>query len=295
MEQRVASLQANLARRQELWEVYLRDMKEALRREQARFARDMDKLRTDLEQAIQNQEGARAELLRVAALAGRAPERPPPDTRMDRLFAAWCAEDADNDAQAILRRAMAATGTHSAALATDLPGPSASGMGAPPGLDRAHVSEPMNGDAFMEEVDAMMDHGHAAATTPGGASITTPAFGGRGLSAEDVYAGIAARDPYLPSPGQAALRPRGPSISPRARPGPYERTGEVPMTGPADPVAAALAATRAATPFGSEAPPNVGALRSIDPSRRPVPTLIEDDDELTAPPDPGGTDGSTGA
>ena len=295
MEQRVASLQANLARRQELWEVYLRDMKEALRREQARFARDMDKLRTDLEQAVQNQEAARGELLRVAALAGRAPEPSPPDTRMDRLFAAWCAEDSENDAQAILRRAMAATGAPSMAMPAEPPGPSASGMGAPPGLDRVPAPEPTNGDVFMEEVDAMMGLGHAATATLGRTHAATPAFGGRGVTSEEAYPGIAARDPYLPSPGQAALRPRGPSASPRTRPGPYGRTGEAPATGLADPVAAALAATRAATPFGVEVPTNVGSLRSIDPTRHPVPTLIEDDDELTAPTDPGGTDASTGA
>ena len=108
------------------------------------------------------------------------------------------------------------------------------------------------------------------------------------------------RDPYLPSPGQAALRARAPSVSPRPRPGPYvkadgDATNHHGGPGSIDPLAAALAATRAATPFGAGAPPAMGSIRPIDPARRPVPTIIEDDEDLNAPPDPGGAETHAGA
>ena len=134
VEQRVVSLQSGLTRRQAMWEAYLRDMKDALRREQARFVKDMEKLRADLGQALHQQEEARAELVSVAALAGRAPARPPPDNRVDRIFEAWCAEDPDNDAQAVLRRAMAAAGEGRSAPPPHHTAPAARSMGPPPGL-----------------------------------------------------------------------------------------------------------------------------------------------------------------
>ena len=277
-----------------MWEQYLRDMKDALRREQTRFTRDMERLRGDLDHALLNQEAARAELLRIAALAGRAPERPPPDSRADRLISAWCAEESDNDAQSILRRAMAATG--------DMPSvsPTTGTAGPPPGLH--HVPPPghMDVDAFMNEVETLAGQSTSPPPPAAGEASAFPAFGVSRPPDANAYAGPATRDPYLPSPGQTALRERAPSVSPRPRPGPYARAdgdaashygGPVPL----DPLAAALAATRAATPFGTGAPPMMGNIRPIDPSRRPVPTLIEDDDELNAPPDPGGAETHAGA
>ena len=294
MEQRVHSLQEGLARRQEMWELYLRDMKDALRREQTRWTRDMERMRGDLEQALLNQEAARAELLRVAALAGRAPERPPADDRAERLISAWCAEEPDNDAQSILRRAMAATSDMtSAASATGHAGP-------PPGLAHIPQAERMDVDAFMSEVDALAGHGAAPPPPTMSDDPTPPTFGGLHPPAANAYAGPAVRDPYLPSPGQTALRERAPSVSPRPRPGPYAKSdGDSAQhhgkPGALDPLAAALAATRAATPFGTGIPPTMGAIRPIDPSRQPVPTFIEDDEELNAPPDPGGADTHAGA
>ena len=210
MEQRVHSLQDGLARRQEMWELYLRDMKDALRREQTRFTRDMERLRGDLDQALLNQEAACAELLRVAALAGRAPERPPPDNRAERLISAWCAEEPDNDAQSILRRAMAATG--------DMPSasPATGNAGPPPGL--VHMPPPghMGVDAFMDEVDALAGQSTSPPPPATGEVPASPAFGGFRPPDADAYAGPAMRDPYLPSPGQTALRACSIGVAPAA-------------------------------------------------------------------------------
>ncbi|OLP92002.1 hypothetical protein AK812_SmicGene26233 [Symbiodinium microadriaticum] len=292
VEQRVVSLQSGLVRRQSMWESYLRDMKEALRREQARFVKDMEKLRTDLAQAMQQQEDARAELVRVAALAGRAPERPPPDSRVDRVFDAWCSEEPDNDAHAVLRRAMAATGEGHLIPQASHTGPPVRTTGPPPGLSAPPPPPSSDADAFMTEMDALA--GNLSGPEAPGLNPTpgTSGPGGMPPAEHGPYAGFVTRDPYLPSPGQAALRPRLMSVSPRARPGPYERTEEEEALrgGPAaaNALAATLAATRAATPFSSGIPPNMGSLRSIDPTKHPVPTFIQDDDELAAPPDPGG-------
>ena len=299
VEQRVVSLQSGLVRRQSMWESYLRDMKEALRREQARFVKDMEKLRTDLAQAMQQQEDARAELVRVAALAGRAPERPPPDSRVDRVFDAWCSEEPDNDAHAVLRRAMAATGEGHLIPQASHTGPPVRTTGPPPGLSAPPPPPSSDADAFMTEMDALA--GNLSGPEAPGLNPTpgTSGPGGMPPAEHGPYAGFVTRDPYLPSPGQAALRPRLMSVSPRARPGPYERTEEEEALrgGPAaaNALAATLAATRAATPFSSGIPPNMGSLRSIDPTKHPVPTFIQDDDELAAPPDPGGPGATVGA
>ena len=115
-----------------------------------------------------------------------------------------------------------------------------------------------------------------------------PSEGERG-SGPAVYAGAAARDPYMTSPGHAGGRLSGPAVSPSARGSPYPETAAPPVM-PADSIAARLAANRAANPFVDSAGElSSGSLRGIDPTRRPVPTLIEDDEELEAPPDPGGT------
>ena len=151
----------------------------------------------------------------------------------------------------------------------------------------------------MSEVDALTGHLAGQATPAPNAAAEATSFGGAPSPEHGPYADFVTRDPYLPSPGQTALRPRMTSVSPRIRPGPYERTEEE-ETAPGGPAAAnalasALAATRAATPFSRGIPPNIGSLRSIDPARHPVPTFIHDDDELAARPDPGGTDATAGA
>ncbi|CAE7440024.1 hypothetical protein AK812_SmicGene41939 [Symbiodinium microadriaticum] len=251
VEQRVVSLQSGLTRRQAMWEAYLRDMKDALRREQARFVKDMEKLRADLGQALHQQEEARAELVSVAALAGRAPARPPPDNRVDRIFEAWCAE--------VVRHLRPITRLQQLAL-WDL---------------RLAWLPPASGDvdAVMSEVDALTGHLAGQATPAPNAAAEATSFGGAPSPEHGPYADFVTRDPYLPSPGQTALRPRMTSVSPRIRPGPYERTEEE-ETAPGGPAAAnalasALAATRAATPFSRGIPPNIGSLRSIE-----APTLL---------------------
>ena len=284
-EQKVLNLQNGLEKRQQLWELYLRDMKEALKREQARFMRDMEKMRADLDLALQNQDGARAELIRVAALAGRAPEAPAPDTRIDRIFDVWQAETSADDAQAVLRRAMESSAGH---------------LAGPPGVARAAGPQIPNADAEM--VDAARPSETtmppAPAMPPGlPPSTIPPSFGHSAPTTPDAYLGAAVRDPYLPSPGHTALRAAFPSVSPSARVRPYPegRTPDNPAAAhAAADVAARLAAARALEPFGGTgASWGVGALRSTDPAGLPVPTFIEDDDELSAPPDPGGHEAVT--
>ena len=281
-EQRVVTIQHSLEKRQQLWELYVRDMKEALKKEQGRFSRDMEKLRADLDQAMQNQEGARAELLRVASLAGRAPEVPAPDTTVDRMFDAWQTEMVEDDAQAILRRAMESSAGQFA--------------GPPPGLVRRATHHTATADAEMP--DATRPAGpppslSATMPTEHGGAFAAPTFGLETPHGADAYPVPAVRDPYLPSPGHTALRPVMPSVSPNARVGPYPEgrntDGRAPAPAAAEAVAARLAATRAMEPFGGAGRTwNVGALRSIDPAKSPVPTFIEDDEELSGPPDPGG-------
>ncbi|OLQ02150.1 hypothetical protein AK812_SmicGene15076 [Symbiodinium microadriaticum] len=161
-EQKVLNLQNGLEKRQQLWELYLRDMKEALKREQARFMRDMEKMRADLDLALQNQDGARAELIRVAALAGRAPEAPAPDTRIDRIFDVWQAETSADDAQAVLRRAMESSAGH---------------LAGPPGVARAAGPQIPNADAEMVDAarpsETTMPPAPAMSTDPAGLPVPT--------------------------------------------------------------------------------------------------------------------------
>ena len=239
------------------------------------------------------------ELVRVAALAGRAPERPPPDTRVDRIFDSWCAEEPDSDAQAVLRRAMAGIGEGRLLPQPSHAAPPVRATGPPPGLGAVVPPPSLDADAFMTEVDALTGHVHGLEARGWNPAPDAASIGGTPSPENGPYAGFVTRDPYLPSPGQTALRPRMMSVSPCARPGPYERPeeDETFRGGPAaaNALAATLAATRATTPFSSGVPTNMGSLRSIDPTKHPVPTLIHDDDELAAPPDPGGPDTTAGA
>ena len=119
-EQRVHSLQGPLTKGQEMSELYLKEMKKALKKEMGRF---VARLRADLGQTLQSQEEARAMLLRVAALGGQAPAgdvasmvgslldgdvpmHPYAKYKHDRLFDGWLGEGENNDAQSVLRRAL---------------------------------------------------------------------------------------------------------------------------------------------------------------------------------------------
>ena len=64
-EQRVISLTEALANREKLWLQYEKDLKAAYQREFARFTKDIEKLKDDLQKAKAAQAGARADLLRT--------------------------------------------------------------------------------------------------------------------------------------------------------------------------------------------------------------------------------------
>ena len=173
-------------------------------------------------------------------------------------------------------------------------------MGPPPGLMRRTMQTVPHGDVFMSDASGgtgpfpghPQDTIHSGTVPPVGGPLAAdngprnaaPPTPGMGFpSNHDAYHGTAVRDPYLPSPGQAALRPRHPSVSPSARVNPYpERRsaeGEPVGTDVANSLAASLAANRAANPFSVGSGEHVGFIRSIDPAGHPVPTFIEDDDE----------------
>ena len=291
-EQKVNSINNAIAKRKDMWDLYVRDMKAAYKKEEARFNREMERLRSDLAKASQSQEEARAALLRVAAdaatmgSAGSAGDAPMGSSGVDQIFDSWRTEGDEFDARALLQRALAAQ-------------PAVHSGGPPPGLATPHGP-----DLRATMTARAMQHSFFGDGNPGGstagpveaASLPTPHHippGDAGLGPVAYASGVASRDPYLASPGHPGGRANGPGASPSARVSPYPEPA-APPGALADPLAARLAANRAANPFGDGAnEPTFGALRSNDPARRPVPTLIEDDDELSAPPDPGGL--ATGA
>ena len=290
-EQKVISINNAIAKRKEMWDNYVRDMKAAYKKEEQRFHREMERLRGDLAKAAQTQEEARATLLRVAAeaatfgSASSTGDVPMSSSGVDQIFDSWRADEDEFDDRALFQRALAANAA------------SRTAMGPPPGLspqgpDLGTTMAARAAQAALYRDGAPAGPLPAAAAAPSGHAVHSAppprppdvdsAMGHAG------YAGIAARDPYMASPGHASSRTSGPVASPSARVSPYPETS-APPGAPIDPVAARLAANRAANPFAEgSSEPTFGAIRGIDPTNRPVPTLIEDDDELAAPPDSSG-------
>eukprot|EP00439_Symbiodinium_sp_Y106_P062701 s323_g9.t1 len=131
-EQKVHSLTKALSEREQLWNTYEQDLKTAFRKEHARYLRDMEKLRTDLQKATAAQAGARADLLQVFQTGGRA-EDTAEDPCVDQMVARWRAEPDVSEVQSILQRAIAAIG---GCGVPSLPRPTTHGTwtAAPPGL-----------------------------------------------------------------------------------------------------------------------------------------------------------------
>ncbi|CAE7846835.1 unnamed protein product [Symbiodinium microadriaticum] len=287
-EQKVIAINSAIAKRKEMWDLYVRDMKAAFKKEETRFNREMERLRSDLTKASQSQEEARVALLRVAAdaatfgSAGSAGDVAMGNSGVDQIFDSWRADGDDFDARALLQRALEA---NSAARPAGPP----PGLAAPhgPDLQATMTARAMQHQFFGEGHPGGAPTGPVEATS-GPVTHTAPS-GDAGGGSTAYASGVAARDPYLTSPGHPGGRTHGPAVSPSARVSPYPEPSGLPGAA-LDPVAARLAANRAANPFGEGThEPLFGALRSNDPARRPVPTLIEDDDELLSPPDPGAT------
>ncbi|OLP99497.1 hypothetical protein AK812_SmicGene17930 [Symbiodinium microadriaticum] len=285
-EQKVIAINSAIAKRKEMWDLYVRDMKAAFKKEETRFNREMERLRSDLTKASQSQEEARVALLRVAAdaatfgSAGSAGDVAMGNSGVDQIFDSWRADGDDFDARALLQRALEA---NSAARPAGPP----PGLAAPhgPDLQATMTARAMQHQFFGEGHPGGAPTGPVEATS-GPVTHTAPS-GDAGGGSTAYASGVAAREPYLTSPGHPGGRTHGPAVSPSARDSPYPEPSGLPGAA-LDPVAARLAANRAANPFGEGThEPLFGALRSNDPARRPVPTLIEDDDELLSPPDPG--------
>ena len=299
-EQRVASLGNALIKRKELWEQYTRDMKAALKKEHQRYLRDVERLQSDHQKAQVAQEEARRALMQ-----GYHGQLAPPasthttDQQYGSLMDVWMQEEDGSEATAVLQRAFSAT----------CRGPSHPAQGPPPGLGVPAAGTAPSADAQLgpsggpvegsfppvPKMPAFMDH-----------LLASPSFG----TADDPYMGATPADPYLPSPGNSFLKSRPTSVSPRARVSPYP--GTVGQTAPAmvvppgtasgppqfppaamdveqDELSMRLRQKRAMEPFGGPGHAKVEHMRSIDPSKHPIPATISDDDELGHPlPEPGG-------
>ena len=179
-EQRVRSLAATRAQKVALWNRYVEDLKRSFMKEFQRHQRDTDRITSDLQAAMQQQEQARSHLRQSWEAVARG-QYPPPresseatDTReWDAMLQEWRTEQQETDnSHAVLRRALGMS--HGGAMDVDATGRTTADelFQTPP--RRAMTQAPMTPPA--------VDH---PAGTPPGLSRTV--------------------DPYMTSPGQAAM------------------------------------------------------------------------------------------
>ena len=113
-ENRVASLQAQIKERRKQWEDWIEKMKAAWHREKTRHAKEQDRLNTELEKALQAQEEARQALREVARTMGTGqlatPAEAPGEAEWNAMLREWRSEIQESGADAVLRRALQATG-----------------------------------------------------------------------------------------------------------------------------------------------------------------------------------------
>ena len=198
-EQKVHSLAKALSEREQLWNSYEQDLKTAYRKEHARYLRDMERLRTDLQKATAAQAGARADLLRVFQTGGRV-EDTAEDPCVDQMVASWRAEPDVTDMQSVLQRAIAAIG---GCGVPSVPRPATHGAwnAAPPGL-----APP---DAGLPTVCSGQD----GASFPAGVAEAAASQLDSNMGVGEYLASIP-RDPYLLSPSQTACVGLAPSPAP---------------------------------------------------------------------------------
>ena len=269
-EQRVVSVTNALARREELWQAYERDIKAAYRKEHTRFLRDMEKLRDDLQKAHASQAGSRAELVRVFANVSTNPVEPEADDNVDGMFSSWRGESDELDARSVLHRAMQAAGRPQQGdvemQAAPTFGPADPGWG--PGPQPFAAGGPPPGLARVE-------HSTAGSVAPAMAmpEYTAGTFS-RPTDGNSEMSVTPSRDPYMtspisatgamtiPSPGQHFRGPDGTRLSVKTRPPPpAPPSGSIPLQGKLD------ARRQALRPFGSRlAAPAVGADGALDVS-----------------------------
>ena len=179
-EQRVRSLAATRAQKVALWNRYVEDLKRSFMKEFQRHQRDTDRITSDLQAAMQQQEQARSHLRQSWEAVARGQYAPPresseaTDTReWDAMLQEWRTEQQETDnSHAVLRRALGMS--HGGAMDVDATGRTTADelFQTPP--RRVMTQAPMTPPA--------VDH---PAGTPPGLSRTV--------------------DPYMTSPGQAAM------------------------------------------------------------------------------------------
>ena len=259
-EQRVISLTEALASREKLWLQYEKDLKAAYQREYARFTKDVERLKDDLQKAKAAQAGARADLLRTFQ-GHQEPVAAIEDPMADVMIEQWRGEAAGADAQSVLRRALGAMTGPMSSGASIPPGWEA--MLGPPGLVPGAV--PAGGMPAPASMQPPLVPGVAAAGEVQMAAVPPrmPEVVDTGTDGNGEYAAAVPRDPYMLSPGNPLPAGAVPSPSqhykgadgtrlavktrPRAQPPPL---GSVPLGEKLEAKRHALA------PFGL---PNLGA------------------------------------
>ncbi|OLQ03744.1 hypothetical protein AK812_SmicGene13262 [Symbiodinium microadriaticum] len=127
-EQRVRSLAATRAQKVALWNRYVEDLKRSFMKEFQRHQRDTDRITSDLQAAMQQQEQARSHLRQSWEAVARGQYSPPresseaTDTReWDAMLQEWRTEQQETDnSHAVLRRALGMS--HGGAMDVDATG-----------------------------------------------------------------------------------------------------------------------------------------------------------------------------
>ena len=283
-EQKVLHLEKSIDAKKEQWAQYLADLKAAWIAESQRHSKNLSHLQEELQKALQLQDAARAELRNVhqAVLAGQHRRRTPGEEEhsatWEAMVQAWHQEGSQSAPEAVLQRAFAVGQTMP--LPTTTPGQPQRlhSDGPPPGLP-AHG---LNQQPPFEDLQSRMPPSAPPPPAP-------PDIADVNMDGYDAFLGDAFNDPYMPSPGAHVVRSKV-ATSPTVRVNPYSDKkqdsaqthaaappGSVAAT-PSQGIVEALAANRAMRPFGGKA----ASIPHIDPSKKPFPAIIQDDEDDTA-------------
>ena len=306
-EQKVKNLQDKIAEKNEQWKHYVEDLKAAWVKESQRHEKAMAKLAEELEAANRQQDVARTELrdAHYAVTHGQAHVRPQVErgANWEELLGQWRQEGATMTPEAVLQRAF-----HAGSMPSSYPPPPglAASVRPPPEqtrlerelLSRSGGQIPMETELPEPRAERPSMPTETAERNSG--PPTHPAGSAQTIRTEQAaYFGPFPPDPYLQSPSGAYAKDKIGQPSPRTNPyegqRPLEQTA-CPSANTPDELAVRLANKRAMEPFGGpQRRPTTDFLQQIDPSKRPVPTLVTDEDELAAgedgtkPPDQEGT------
>ncbi|CAE7252408.1 unnamed protein product [Symbiodinium microadriaticum] len=293
-EQKVKNLQDKIAEKNEQWKHYVEDLKAAWVKESQRHEKAMAKLAEELEAANRQQDVARTELrdAHYAVTHGQAHVRPQVErgANWEELLGQWRQEGATMTPEAVLQRAF-----HAGSMPSSYPPPPglAASVRPPPEqtrlerelLSRSGGQIPMETELPEPRAERPSMPTETAERNSG--PPTHPAGSAQTIRTEQAaYFGPFPPDPYLQSPSGAYAKDKIGQPSPRTNPyegqRPLEQTA-CPSANTPDELAVRLANKRAMEPFGGpQRRPTTDFLQQIDPSKRPVPTLVTDEDELAA-------------